>query len=407
MRRASTILALILAGECVYTLPYALRREFSPAIVETWGITQLQLGLLSSLFGVFALLCYFPGGWMADRFSARALLSFSLMATGGVGLGLLAHPGFGFLLVIYALWGVTSILTFWAALIKATRSWGGAEAQGLAFGLLDGGRGVVAAVLAYVAAETFAALGGDRPGLDGVVVLYAGMGFVAGLFVLATLPADEAGGPETGGLQQGQLKQVLRMPIVWLQAVVIFTAYAGYWGTYDIAGYAVDGHGLSQADAARLSALALWLRPIAAIGAGFIADRVGALRSIEGSFALLGLGMLSLAALSPDSLLVYAAQAAVICAAVSALRGLYYAVMEEASIPMALTGTTVGVVSVLGYTPDVLIPPTQGALLDAFPGATGHRLFFALLTMLAVVGLTATRLARRLKAAAESAVNLS
>lgn len=396
MRRASTILALVLAGECVYTLPYALRREFSPAIVETWGITQLQLGLLSSLFGVFALLCYFPGGWLADRFSARNLLGFSLLATGSIGLGLLAHPGFAVLLCIYGVWGVTSILTFWAALIKATRAWGGAEKQGLAFGLLDGGRGAVAAILALLAAETFAARGGGRPGLDAVVLLYAGMGLLAGLFVLWTLPAHDTGGRSPEGLARGQLGTVLRMPIVWLQALVIFTAYAGYWGSYDIAGYAVDGHGLAQADGARLSAYALWLRPIAAIGAGFIADRIGALRSTQASFALLGLATGSLAALPPESVFVYAAQAAVLCASVSALRGLYYAVMEEASIPMVLTGTTVGVVSVLGYTPDVIIPPTQGALLDAFPGATGHRLFFGMLAGLALVGLVATRVARRL-----------
>lgn len=397
MRRASTILALILAGECVYTLPYALRREFSPAIVETWGITQLQLGLLSSLFGVFALLCYFPGGWLADRFAARTLLSFSLFATASVGLGLLAHPDFGVLLGIYALWGVTSILTFWAALIKATRAWGGTEAQGLAFGLLDGGRGVVAAALALVAAETFAAFGGGRPGLDGVVLIYTGVGFAAGALVLFALPSSDTGGRSPEGLQRGQLGTVLRMPIVWLQALVIFTAYSGYWGSYDIAGYAVDGHGLAQEDGARLSAYALWLRPVAAIGAGFIADRVGALRSTEASFALLGLSTGSLAALPPESLWVYVAQAAALCAAASALRGLYYAVMNEAAIPMVLTGTTVGVVSVLGYTPDVIIPPLQGALLDAYPGPTGHRLFFGLLASLALIGLAATRFARRLR----------
>ena len=44
--------------------------------------------------------------------------------------------------------GVTTILFFWAALIRATRDWGGNNAQGRAFGLLDGGRGLLAALLA-------------------------------------------------------------------------------------------------------------------------------------------------------------------------------------------------------------------------------------------------------------------
>ena len=51
--------------------------------------------------------------------------------------------------VLYAYWGVTTILLFWAAMIRATREWGGASQQGRAFGILDGGRGAVAAGIAY------------------------------------------------------------------------------------------------------------------------------------------------------------------------------------------------------------------------------------------------------------------
>ena len=57
-------------------------------------------------------------------------------------------PSYPVLLGLYAWWGITTILTFWAALIKATRIWGGSEGQGKAFGLLDGGRGVTGGALA-------------------------------------------------------------------------------------------------------------------------------------------------------------------------------------------------------------------------------------------------------------------
>ena len=53
-------------------------------------------------------------------------------------------------MLVWGFFGLANILFFYAALIKATRSWGGDTQQGLAYGLLDGGRGLLAAVLASV-----------------------------------------------------------------------------------------------------------------------------------------------------------------------------------------------------------------------------------------------------------------
>ena len=47
-----------------------------------------------------------------------------------------------------------------------------------------------------------------------------------------------------------------------------------------------------------------------------------------------------------------------------------------------LTGTAVGVVSLIGYTPDIFIGPLMGYFLDEYPGALGHQCVFALLALL-------------------------
>ena len=39
-----------------------------------------------------------------------------------------------------------------------------------------------------------------------------------------------------------------------------------------------------------------------------------------------------------------------------ALRGIYFALLEEAAIPSALTGTATGLISLVAYTPDVFVP---------------------------------------------------
>ena len=142
------IAVLIVAGEMVFGLPFHTARFFRPTMLEVFGFTNTQLGDLFALYGVTAMLSYFPGGAIADHFSARGLLSASLVATAIGGLFMATIPGAGGMAVLYAFWGFTTIFLFWGALIRATREWGGDAEQGVAFGLLEGGRGVVAAVVA-------------------------------------------------------------------------------------------------------------------------------------------------------------------------------------------------------------------------------------------------------------------
>jgi hypothetical protein len=71
---------------------------------------------------------------------------------------------------------------------------------------------------------------------------------------------------------------------------------------------------------------------------------------------------------------------------VYAARSLYFAVMERGQIPFVLTGTAVGMISLVGYTPDIFAGPLIGYLLDNSPGATGHQHVFWLLTLFSFIG---------------------
>jgi hypothetical protein len=94
------------------------------------------------------MLSYFPGGLLADHFPVHKLLAVSLWMTGLGGLYLVSFPNYIGSLIVFAFFGFTTIMLFWGALIRATREWGGLQKQGLAFGLLEGGRGLLAVILA-------------------------------------------------------------------------------------------------------------------------------------------------------------------------------------------------------------------------------------------------------------------
>jgi len=402
MRRILTMASLVVAGEAIYTLPY-LRQTFQTTMLDVMEVTNTELGWLNSMFGLLALLCYFPGGWLADKFSARKLLTVSLLATGLGGLYMATVPPYGALLAVHAFWGVSSILTFWAALIKATRSWGGPDGQGRAFGILDGGRGLVAAVLASAVLGIFTLYADPGDGFVTVVTVYAVMALVAAVVTWLVVPeddpADEAPAAEQAAAEAGgsRVLAVLRMPVVWLQALVICAAYMAYWGTFDFAAFAVDGHGQDEVFGATVGTLRLWMRPVAAVGAGLIADKLSPSKTIAGAFTILVGFYALLATVPPEAgLWMLWVDVAAVSIAVFALRGVYYALLEEGNVPAGLTGTAVGFVSVLGYTPDVFTPLISGYLLDTYPGATGHQLFFAVMAVVSFVGLGATMAIRLL-----------
>ena len=406
--RNLTLLTLIVAGESAFLLPFVLPRIFRPAILGVFGLTNLELGIAFSVYGVVAMAAYFLGGPLADRFSPRKMLATALLATAACGLVLLTKPSVEMLIALYAAWGVTTIALFWAPLIKATRDWGGADTQGAAFGLLDGGRGLLAALAASVLVAILGTMLPADPdtatfdqrarALMVLITLLCAFTAAASLMVWLSLPARTSTEVDSG--QRFSFRAILkvyRFPTVWLQALIILCAYVGFKATDDFSLYAHEVLGADEVDAAAAGTLSLWIRPIAAVSAGFIADRFGTAKMTQLSFILLATGCLTLASgligtsmTIPFLLTIVAASLGIF-----ALRGLYYAIMKEGRVPLAFTGSAVGLVSLVGYTPDVFMGPLMGFLLDASPGAAGHQHVFMVVSGFAVIGLIASRMFSR------------
>ena len=78
------------------------------------------------------------------------------------------------------------------------------------------------------------------------------------------------------------------------------------------------------------------------------------------------------------------------CVGIFAMRGIYFAPMDECKVPKTLTGTAVGIISVIGFFPDVFMNTIAGALMDAHPGPTGYKYLFMVMLAFAVVGTIAS-----------------
>lgn len=408
-RRAFYMFGLILAGEAVFALPFHVARFFRPTVLEVFSLSATELGAAQGIYGIVAMLAYFPGGPLADRFPARTLLAASLWTTAAGGLYMASFPDFQGALWLWGFFGVTTILLFWAALIRATRDWGGDVAQGRAYGLLDSGRGLLAAGLASVGVLLFslsfpegygaASFEDKRQALRLIILGYTAVTALAGLFVwfaLADPGADrkqaEMRSRPRAGRVTADIVRVMKLPAVWLQAIVIVCAYVGYKGFDNYSLFAVQAYGLDEVAAAGVVTLASWLRPVAALAAGLLGDRHTISRITVLAFVLLLGSNVFFAATTPipGATAILLGNTLLACAAFFGLRGLYYALFEEARVPAAVTGTAVGLVSVIGFTPDIFVNYVAGALIDATPGVGGHQHFFWFLSAFSALGVLAS-----------------
>lgn len=399
---------LILAGESIFFLPFVIARVFRPTFLSVFDISNLELGVLYSIYGIIAMAAYFFGGPLADRFAPRNLLSIALLLTGAGGLFMAFFQNYTVLSWLYGFWGITTILLFWAALIKATRMLGGVEFQGRAFGILEGGRGFIAAFASSLAVAVYAL---HLPQTDimtnsieqqhafqQVILFFSVWVLVVGLVIWRFLSINDAEEVSAERISAGQIGQLIKMPMIWFQSVIIVCAYVGYKITDDFSLLAKEVLGYSDVEAAQVGTMALWMRVVTAILAGILADRVGqSSKVISWSFLLMFIGGLSIGSgwIPPQAASFYVLIILSTSLGVYAVRGLYFALIQEADIPPAVTGTAVGVISVVGFTPDVFMGPVMGYLLDSYPGPLGHQLVFLVLAVFALVGWTATRAFRK------------
>jgi nitrate/nitrite transporter NarK len=398
MRRVIFILVLILAGELIFGLPFGIPRFFRPTYLDAFGFTNTELGDIFAVYGVAAMLSYFPGGVLTDRFPARNLMVVSLFATAAGGLYMATYPSLMQMAVLYGFWGITTILLFWAALISATRDWGGDKSQGKAFGILDGGRGLAAALFAVFAVMVFGWFVPEnidamtnierREAFRIVILLYSGATAVCGLLVWRFLPKLEPDPLTKRHNPLAGMIEALSRPIAWALAAIIVCAYCGYKGLDNYSLYAVEVLGMNEVDAANFTAYSTFLRPLGAVTAGILADRFSASKTIGFTFLtmVLAYGMLSAAVPGTTGVNFIFVNMLVSYFAVFALRGVYFALLEETHTPAHLTGTTVGMVSFIGYTPDVFFAPIAGRILDASPGLAGHQNYFMFLAVTAALG---------------------
>lgn len=386
IKKYGTLLLLAAGAGIIFQLPY-IRETFYVPIQNAMNLTNEQMGLLSSGYATMATLSYFVGGIIADKFSARKLLTFSFIATGALGLWFSTFPGFTVSRIIFVLMGISSIITYWSACIKATRMLGTDDEQGRLFGLQEGLRGILNALLVFAMTAVFSVYVDEVAGAAAAIRVCAITVIVIGILNWFFIEDTKSEKTESiGEVVKGMFKCLL-IPRVWLLVGIVFTAYSVYGLIGYVTTYAQQFYGMTATTAATLGGVRYLLQGAGGVIGGFLADKLHSrMKVIIGGCVGLAVSFALYVFLPSDAGLYGAVVGNFFFGLVFiyAVRSQYFAVHQDAGISLQLSGRVSGISSALGYLPDVFMYTLVGGWMDSY-GRTGFNMTWIYAVVMAVI----------------------
>ena len=346
---------------------------------------------------------YVLGGPFADKYEPRRLMVVSLLTT-VIGSGLLLYrPSATIFIIAYGFFGVSTIFLMWSAMLKVTHQIGGRQSRTFAMGLLEGGRGFVAALMSsllvfIVSFQSDNAGHIENPSntLRSIYLSISIFMIFSSCIVWFGIKNIEPRKLEAYKWTLAKAKVMAGDINLWLLSIIILSAYCSYKNIGNYSLYLKDFKGMSILEASKITSYIFWSRPIVAVLAGIFADKL-ALKIRGGRFITLlicfSLGAISQLLLACDILASFNILFSTIifssCFAF-ALRSIYFSVFGDLKIGDNVLGAAIGIVSLVGFLPDFFFGVLTGYFIDNFPGHAGFSLVFLFNGLLLLIGALAS-----------------
>lgn len=387
------LIILAWGGAFIYRVPYMRYLMYEP-LQNALNVNHTEFGNMMSVFGLAAMISYWPGGWLADRIKPRYLLCFSYLVTGLLGIYFATFPSYMTCIFIHVAWGVSTTLTFWAAMLRATKDMAPKEEVGRYYGLLESGRGLLTVGSISLCAWVFSLYEDPARGMS-VVLNIMNVACLLGVpltWFFFKDPVELTPNPSLGK----DIVEVIKSPWIWCVALIVFSCYSAMvFGGY-LTPYMTSVVGVSAATVTFLSGF--WIygsQFLAPPISGIISDKIGSRPKVMLALFCYLTAVLLLVIFIPASPAIWVVMVLVsasIYIGIYAIRGVYFAVLEDLRVPTNIVGAAIGFASLIGFAPDAFIYTIAGNILDNNPGEAGYKICFTIAAVLSVIGGAASML---------------
>ena len=378
------LLILVSMGSSIIYGPIYLKIVFYDPLMQALNCTNEQLGLLVSLYGIAAVLFYFPSGIIADKFRVRNL---SWIGYAGVAVLTCIYvmlPSYEVLMGVFVGYAVFSILIWWGTRYKLVRLIYSEEEYSQKIGLSYGIYGVVGLVLSFIQTGIVASF------LDAGLAIQVVLGVSAALIALCAVLSfffipnfkGEIKKDKTKSFDFKETFEALKNPGVWLAALTMFFIYFVYIGTTFTTPFMTTCLGASVVvvgiiGTIRSFGVSIISAPLFGIFTKFTKTTSKAIM-IGTLGALVCLLALMFCPREPGMIILIAIIVCLLSFVTNGLYGIASGQLTDAHIPSHLFGSGIGLVSVIGLMPDAFIHTWFGSIIDT-QGAAAYDTIFAIM----------------------------
>lgn len=400
-------LALISISFC-YAACYTasgIRGILYDATQEAMGVTNTQLALLTTISATTGMCTRWIGGPIADKISPKKLIIISMVARGPLCFLSAAFPQVRWLqCCVWCGFSLTGGLVFWPAILKAVRVVGGND-QNNTYGLFEGSQGGITMIINAVAIAVFGLFSNNTAGYRGAMTTM-GVFCILSAIMLAycykenLVTDDSITEPATGEKRGASMKDIIaliKMPDLWLCAIAMFGTYGLYTTQSYFTPYFTNVLGTTIAFSGFLAIFRdAGMKLIAGPLGGVVATKLRSTSKLQIICLVLCMAMIAyISTLSAGGTAVWVAMAIVLLMGFFLMqaKGTMWAIMDEARIPVELSGTAIMLCSYISQSiPDAVLPLFNGMILDHYADdvATGYRMVFVLLLVIAACGVFAS-----------------
>lgn len=387
-------IVIAVGSQFIYSIN-AIRVVLYDPFRETMGISNTQMGYLFSLLGLVGMFAYIPATWFTDRFSSRKILTAGLILVGLSSLYFATAPAYPVLLLIFFTWGFFQDGPFWAAVLKSVRCTASEKKQATAFGVLELIRGSIEFFTNAVAIMMYSWIGHGLLGMKAAMSVNAGFIIASGILCWFILPEDQFLRGETRREKNREawegVKKAVAMPEAWLTGLTACGIYTVYVGILWFAPFLTKVYAIPVSIAAVFVLFNTSLtRMVASPLGGILADNVfgSGVNFMRYVLAAVVILMAVVIVLPKSEALLYIGMGVMILITISVymLRGVYFSPIGEMNTPKAISGATMSVAAMVGYSPGFWMNTINGKLLDSFEPEQAYVYIFCIMLLGALVG---------------------
>lgn len=391
-KRNIVLVILSMIAGIAYLTPL-IRFSFYDQMIVALNISDIQLGDIAAVYGVFNVIGYVPSGFLAEKFNTKKLLIISTLGMCLTTLWYSTFPGYSSLMIIHALYGIFSVGTFWSPYLKAIRNLGTESEQGRIFGISEGIRGIGQTAVAFLCLGAMSLFATYAAGFRAVLLINA---VVFALLMLATIffvpDFDNIDGTDNVPVKEkkksdGVVLKTLKSPSTWICIFVILCGYT-VWNTINgyIGTYGTRVLNLSYELSSTLSIIRSYIIVfVAGISGGIIMDKFSS--KGKGMFFAFLLAAASAAGIFLSSTIVFICIGITIILSYLAnvIKSTYWSIMGEAGVPLAATGMATGIISVIALTPDIFVTKVISSFISYGESIGNSELGFNLMLLWIVI----------------------